>query len=212
VVLVDDHGDSVVIETSDNRRAEHLARSTVVAMGGGAHVALYPMSGRQMKANAVRNTLTLALDIGRAIAAARRALGDPFDDLQRRFEAAADSRVFRVLFHGKITDLVRDARPGFSAGTVILSGLGRDGGRLDVMFQNENIAARRDGALVAMVPDLICILDSETAEPVTNEALRYGQRVKVVALSVPPIMRTPAALATFGPAAFGLSEPYRPLQ
>ena len=78
------------------------------------------------------------------------------------------------------------------------------------MFQNENIAALQDGVFVATVPDLICILDSETAEPVTNETLRYGQRVKVVAMSVPPIMRTPAALAAFGPAAFGLATPYQP--
>ena len=212
MVLVDDHGDSVVVETSDNRRAEHLARNMVVAMGGGAHVALYPMSGRQMKAHSVRNTLTLALNIGRAISAARRSPSDTYEYLQRHFESEPEKRVFRVLFHGKIIDLVRDARPGFSAGKVVLGALGDDAGQLEVMFQNENIAAQKDGIFIAMVPDLICILDSETAEPVTNEALRYGQRVKVVAMSVPAIMRTKTALLTFGPEAFGLAEPYRPLE
>lgn len=49
----------------------------------------------------------------------------------------------------------------------------------------------------AIVPDLICVLDSETAEPITTEWLRYGQRGTVMGMSVPEIMRTPEALAVF---------------
>ena len=30
------------------------------------------------------------------------------------------------------------------------------------------------------MPDLICVLDAETAEPITTEGLRYGQRVRVL--------------------------------
>ena len=45
-----------------------------------------------------------------------------------------------------------------------------------------------------------------TAEPITTETLRYGQRVTVVGISTPALMRTPAALAMFGPAAFGLDH------
>ena len=44
------------------------------------------------------------------------------------------------------------------------------------------------------------MLDAETAEPITTEGLRYGQRVRVVAISTPAVMRTPEALAVFGPA------------
>jgi hypothetical protein len=51
-------------------------------------------------------------------------------------------------------------------------------------------------------------MDSETAEPITTEGLRYGQRVTVISVSVPELMRTPEALAVFGPACFGLPEPY----
>jgi DUF917 family protein len=64
----------------------------------------------------------------------------------------------------------------------------------------------------AIVPDLICILDSESADPITTENLRYGQRVTVVAVSVPAILRSPAALDVFGPACFGLSEPFTPIE
>ena len=64
----------------------------------------------------------------------------------------------------------------------------------------------------AIVPDLICILDSETAEPITTETLRYGQRVTVMGVAVPPIMRTPEALAVFGPAGFGIEAPFTPIE
>ena len=51
-----------------------------------------------------------------------------------------------------------------------------------------------------------------TAEPVTTESLRFGQRVKVMAVSVPPIMRTPEALDAFGPRAFGFERDFVPLE
>ena len=41
-----------------------------------------------------------------------------------------------------------------------------------------------------------------------TERLRYGQRVNILAVRVPPIMRTPEALAVFGPKAFGLKHEY----
>lgn len=212
VLLTDDHESIVVVETPDNRRAERLARNVVVSMGGGAHIALYPMTGRQVKETAVRSTLSLALDVGRAIGVARREGVDPTEGVVEYFRTSPEQRFCRVLFHGKITDLVRETRNGFSIGRVAFEGIGGHSGDFEVVFQNENLVAKLDGRTVAIVPDLICVLDSETAEPVTTEALKYGQRVKVVGVSVPELMRAPGALKVFGPAAFGLSEPYVPLE
>ena len=70
---------------------------------------------------------------------------------------------------------------------------------MEIQIQNENLIARVDGKVRAIVPDLICIMDSETAEPITTEYLRYGQRVMVVAVAVPPIMRTPEAARSLRP-------------
>jgi DUF917 family protein len=81
-----------------------------------------------------------------------------------------------------------------------------------VQFQNEHLIARDGERVLAIVPDLISILDAATAEPITTEGLKYGQRVKVVALSAAPIMRSPQALAVFGPQAFGLGEAFVPLE
>jgi DUF917 family protein len=80
---------------------------------------------------------------------------------------------------------------------------------MHIDFQNENLIAQVGETVLAVVPDLICILDSETAEPITTEELRYGQRVKVMAVQVPEIMRTPEALAVWGPRHFGFDMDYQ---
>ena len=43
---------------------------------------------------------------------------------------------------------------------------------------------------MAVVPDIISIVDAETAEPIPTEEVRYGQRVAVVVLPSPPPMAT----------------------
>ena len=83
---------------------------------------------------------------------------------------------------------------------------------MEIVFQNENLVARVDGRTRAIVPDLVCICDRDTAEPITTDALRYAQRVRVVAVSAPPILRTPEALRTVGPQCFGIDEPFRPVE
>ncbi|NQV06575.1 DUF917 family protein, partial [bacterium] len=69
-----------------------------------------------------------------------------------------------------------------------------------------------EGKVLVIVPDLICVLEADTAEPITTEQIRYGQRVRVMVVSTPEIMRTPGALETFGPRAFGLDHDFTPIE
>lgn len=209
-VLVDDHDSHVIIEAGDNRRTEKLARSVMVGMGGAAMGALYPMSGQQVKSAAVKGTLTMALEIGRAIQAARRQNSDPVQGLltylnRRELQFAS------LLFDGKVQDVDRRMGDGFVRGRAVLETSQGDNGSCEITFQNEYLMARSGAHLLAVVPDLITILDRETAEPVTTEGLRYGQRVKVVGVSASPNLRTSQALAVVGPRAFGIDTDYRPL-
>lgn len=102
---------------------------------------------------------------------------------------------------------------GFARGAVRLDGLGPwRGEALTIDFQNENLIARRgDGTVRAVVPDLICIVDTLTAAPVTTEVLRYGLRVTVLGIPAPPLLKTTEALAVIGPRAFGYDVEYAPL-
>jgi DUF917 family protein len=157
----------------------------------------------------VRTTISLALGLGRTVREARRSSGDPFGELLAYLRTTPYYQHCRVLFEGKTVDLLRETKAGWALGHVVIEGSGSYAGRsLEVQFQNEHLVAREGGSVRAIVPDLIAVLDAATAEPITTEGLKYGQRVKLLGISAAPIMRSDAALAVFGPQAFGLADPF----
>jgi DUF917 family protein len=118
------------------------------------------------------------------------------------------------LFQGKIVGVERRMLGGFARGVLELDGTGDDSGRsLRIDFQNENLIARTGaGEILAVVPDLICLVDEDSAEPVTTEIVRYGLRVAVLGIPAPEMLKTPEALNVIGPEAFGYDGvPYVPL-
>jgi uncharacterized protein len=211
MVVAGDHGETVTIDTAaDNRRMEWLARAATIRMGGAALIADYPMSGADVKRTAVPRTLSLGLSLGRALREAREQLRDPISALTEALAPTAYSHL-RVLFAGKVADVERRTVDGFAKGRARFVSF--DGtSTLRTVFQNENLVAEVDGVVTCIVPDLICVLEAESGEPITTETLRYGQRVVVVGISTPAIMRTPEALAVFGPSCFGLSDVFRPVE
>ncbi|WP_158891120.1 DUF917 domain-containing protein [Amycolatopsis anabasis] len=211
MAVAGERGETAVIDAgADNRRMEWLARGVTIRLGGVAHIAEYPMSGADVRRTAIPRTLTLALTVGRAIREAREGNLDPVAHLA---EVLTDTLYghLRVLFRGKVSDVERRTEAGFARGRA--AAVSFDGEhKLELVFQNENLVALVDGEVRCVVPDLVCLLDSERAEPITTEGLRYGQRVTAIGISTPDLMRTPEALAVFGPGAFGLPYPFQPVE
>jgi uncharacterized protein len=58
MVIADDKGNSGVLNAISNLWTERLARPVTVEMGGAALVALYPMTGAQMKKGLLHGTLS----------------------------------------------------------------------------------------------------------------------------------------------------------
>ena len=109
--------------------------------------------------------------------------------------------------------MLREVRAGFNFGRVVLDGIGDcKGHSAYVEFQNENLSATVDGRIVATTPDLICLVDVETFQPVPTDALKYGKRVLVVGLQCFPLWRTPEGLELVGPRYFGVDTDYIPLE
>jgi hypothetical protein len=210
-VLVDEFLQTVVIDAVDAKHAEDLARASAIVMGLSATVSCYPMTGRQLKEYCVPGTLRVALGIGKALRHGRKH-GDPVESLLAYLKTTKYYRHSKMLFDGKITDVRRETARGFNIGHLHIADLGGRDECMSIEFQNENLVARVNGAAVAIVPDLITVVDRETGEPVTTEALKYGQRVKVIGASAAPVMRTPRALTVFGPRAFGLEEEFQPIE
>ncbi|MCT1396043.1 DUF917 domain-containing protein [Microbacterium sp. p3-SID338] len=212
LALAGERGERVVIDTGDDdRQMEWLARGITIRLGGVGHIAEYAMTGADVRRTAVPRTISMALALGRAIRLAREEHRSPFQAIAATLATTLYPHV-RELCVGKVVDVERRTTEGFAKGRAVIAPLGAEDDTFEIAFQNENLTARRGGQLVAIVPDLICVVDHETAEPITTEGLRYGQRVRVLGISTPAMMRTPEALAAFGPSAFGLTEEFAPVE
>jgi DUF917 family protein len=203
--LADEKGTRIVVDRVRGPKAlEDLARVVTIEMGGHAGLAMCAMSGAHARVTCVPRTLGLAQRLGAAVLGAK----ERDEDAVAALLAEAGGR---RLFRGKVVDVDRRLAGGFARGTVVLEGVGADSGSsLAVEFQNEYLVARRDGEAVAVVPDLIVLVDSDTGYPVTTEVVRYGYRVDALVLPPSPVLTTPAALAVVGPRAFGYDLEYRP--
>jgi DUF917 family protein len=118
-----------------------------------------------------------------------------------------------VLFRGKIVDIERRTMRGWSVGEAVMEGMGEfAGSKMTVSFQNENLVAVRADEVVASVPDLITIIDSDSGEAITTERLRYGFRVVVLGMPCDEKWRTPAGVALGGPRRFRYDFDYVPIE
>jgi len=207
MTLADEKGNSAVIDTIDNSWTERLARTLTVDFGATAMIALYPMTGAQLRAGAfVAGTMTLAEELGRLVRETRAVHGDPIGAVVERLGG-------RRLFTGKVVDVARRTEAGWAKAEVRIDGIGGDAGStLLLQTQNEHLVAIRNGDVVCSVPDLIIVMDAESGGPITTEELRYGYRVVVVGAPCVPAWRTPEGLAVVGPRYFGYDGDYVPVE
>lgn len=207
MVIADDKGNSGVLNTISNLWTERLARAATVEMGGAALVALYPMSGAQVKAGILRGTLGLVHEVGRTIVAERLANRHPGEALIRRCDGIDLCTV-------RVADIERRTEGGFARGRARLIGLDADQGReFALSFQNEFLCLEEEGGRpLALTPDLICALDADGGLPVTTEQLRYGLAIRLIGLPADPQWRSPAGLNLAGPGYFGYDHAFAPVE
>lgn len=203
MVLCDDKGNSLVLDTVSNAWTERLARAATIEMGGSALLAFYPMSGKVAKDCVVRGTLSLCARIGETLRRAKAEHADPVAALTTLLGATP-------IFHGRVADIERRTEGGFARGRAILSGVEAwKGATLRLDFQNEFLIAERDGKILVTTPDLISVVEAETGAPVTTDSLRYGQRLVTLAYPCNPRWRTPAGIELVGPRYFRYDVDYQ---
>jgi hypothetical protein len=202
-VMTEERGNLIVFRTISGHWIERLERAAAVEFGGNAASTEYTLTVAQARGGTVQNSVSLAIRIGEVLAAAQ---SDPVTAL------IAEIGAFR-LATGKIIDVERRTTKGFVRGAVIVEGMGADAGKLiRLELQNENLVALERGRVLASVPDLITVLDSETADAIPTERVRYGQRVTVIAFACDPVWRTEKGIAVAGPRAFGYEFDYQPVE
>ncbi|MBE9638187.1 DUF917 domain-containing protein [Salipiger mangrovisoli] len=202
--LVDVRDNEVIVTRAESWKwMEKISRAVCTAVGSTAATCKAPRTGREVKDWGIHDTITQATELGRVVLEARARHDDPV-------AAVLDHAKGKQIFRGKIVDVDRTTTGGFLRGKTVIEGIDADrGATLELAFQNEWAVAFRDGAPVAMTPDLLCLLDSVSGSAIGTESVRYGQRVSVVALPAPEILTTPAGVAAVGPRAFGYDIDFR---
>lgn len=200
-VICDVIGNVVTLRTIDAVWLERHRRASTVAAGS-ICLAASSLLPEQLSGAVIEGTISRAIEVGRVLLNA----GEPV-------VAMAGALGAEVFISGKIVDVARRTEGAFVRGSVTVAGLGEDRDRvLRVELQNENLVALEAGEVLATVPDLVTIVDSETGHAISSEQLRFGQRVSVLAWPCDPLWRTTRGLEIAGPQAFGYDIDYVPLK
>lgn len=204
--IADEKGNAGILTTIDNAWSERLARSLTIDMGCSAIISSFAMRGELLRRNAVPGTLSLCHRLGAAVELARANRVPPVG-------AVAATLHGRVIFTGKVLDVARRTATGFARGEATIAPITGTGDCLRLEFQNEHLLATLCGAVEQVevsTPDLIIVLDAETGEPITTEALRFGQRVSVLGAPADPRWHSPEGIELVGPRYFGYdTDPVR---
>ncbi|KAI4747149.1 DUF917-domain-containing protein [Aureobasidium sp. EXF-12298] len=223
IATADGNGNLLYMPTAVSDLAvERIIRAALSQMGSHVGCAEGPVTGAETKRWAVEHTISLAWRIGRAVASARQS---------NRIDTVAESIIdevggpeaAKVIFKGKIVGVDRTLRNGHVYGEVIIEANETGSstefeGRIKIPFKNENIAAfkvKDDSSeeVLAIVPDLISVIDAQSGEAIGTPEYRYGLLVTVIGITASDKWTsTPRAIEIGGPAAFGLTDiEYKPL-
>lgn len=206
MVINDEKGNSLLLETIDNVWTEKLARNATVVMGGSVMITIYPILGNKLKKWGIANSISFAEQIGKAIRTGYKNNVSPIENIINITKGYK-------LFKGKITDILRRTEGGFVKGKATLDGIDEfKGDNFELHFQNENLIAIKNNEVVASVPDLIIVLDLETGQPITTEGLKYGYRVAIIGIPCNEKWRTEKGIETVGPKYFGYDIDYQPVE
>ncbi|XP_077864278.1 uncharacterized protein LOC100376245 [Saccoglossus kowalevskii] len=196
---------AVVLKAKNAQDIENHLRKVVQEMGCQAGLCFGSYSKSDIMDYSVKYTFSRVWRLGQAVLQARRDRTDPI-------QAILQWENGKTLIVGKIADVKTKLTGAFSKGKVIIDGYNAYAGQsLHVECRNENLTAtlhcmKGEFKVVACVPDLIAIVDTDTGEAIHFEEVRNNLRVTVLVFASAHILRTPTALKVVGPQAFGYPE------
>ena len=205
ITMADEKGNIAVLYPNDGISAEKLARTLTIEMGGSSSVSDYALTGKQVKEAVVEDTLTMAENIGNILIENR-------NNAQIGINTMLEELNGFKLFEGKIVDIKRELKGGFTRGHASFKGINDYSGDYSILFQNEHLIAKKDEEVLCTTPDLIAVLDLETGIPITTERMKYGSRVTVVAFPCNHQWRSEFGIEVVGPKYFGYDVEYTPVE
>jgi uncharacterized protein len=188
-------GESVLIDVDFGPRADRLLRGNVDTLGGWAALASYPTTAGALRRASLPGTVSRLINVGRLLLDSH----DP-DLLVSRLAAVTGS--WR-LARGRIVEMEHLSRPNdvtipAHPSSMVIEEIGDAGRQLRLELRSEIVAAFADGALIAGVPDLLCLLDVSRGEVTSLDSVEPGDLVDVLVTPVEAIWYTAEANAMVG--------------
>lgn len=204
--VVSETGDVIFIERyADIDDYEALARYVAVISGGHAAVVDTPLTKPTALKVVIRGTVSKSIAVGKAVREANRDGSDPVEASRRTLGGW-------LIFRGCVEKYEWKNEKGFLFSDVSLSGKDEWRGRtFRSWIKNEHIFAWLDTKPIVMPPDLIMFLD-KNGYGVTNDTLKQGLEVSIIASKAPEVWRSENGLKLFGPRHFGLDYDYTPVE
>lgn len=205
IVMANEFGEAIICENvMDDMRAEHIVRALSKVSRNVLAAIDHALEIHQIRDAVIPGAISMAMQMGTVWREARQSETDVA-------QALANQGNGFVAFRGVIGDNDWKTEEGFTLGNVSISGSGSyDGNAYRIWLKNENLLGWLNEKVHATIPDLICMIDTDTGEPVTNPNYRTGQNVAVIILPAPEAFTTPKGLEAFGPAYAGLDRDYCP--
>jgi len=200
-------GDVMILEqVSDDFRAEEIVRAIAVVSGNQVGAVDHPVRGRILRESVIPGTLSKALRIGEAVRQAQMNSADPV-------RAAVEAGGGYLLFTGEVSQTSWEIRDGFTIGELVINGRESYRGHLyRIWYKNEHMISWYDGQPDVSVPDLICMLNVHSGEPIINPNAKQGMKVAVIGYPAPDIWRSPRGLEVFGPRSLGYDIDYQKIE
>ena len=202
-------GDVVILkETVSSAMADRIGRMITVAAYAGVGFSWYLLQAQQVKDIVARNTLSAALEVGRAIREARERGEDPVAEAIKAVGGW-------LLFEGEITamEVADEESLAFGVGTHRLKGLGKYEGRnFSIWYKNEYHVSWLDDQPLVTSPDAMIIVQRDTGEPAISYDFSVGDHVAVVGRKGHQAHRTPEGIQALGPRHFGFDLDYVPIE
>lgn len=194
-VGLDYAGNTERFDVEDVQAYEPVIRRFAMERGGMAVSAEFGMSGAELKACIVPRTVTLSAQLGRYLRGAEGNAVEREADLAALFDDTIYGKL-ELITSGLVSDYTSKVVGGYDVGEATLESAVPGAPELTVSVKNEYLAVKQGGAMLACLPDLITIVDFETARPINAERLRFGQRVSVFRIGSPAHYTTPEGLAS----------------
>lgn len=202
-------GNIYEFQDEDDFMYEQKARKIVDQEGGNAFFNGLVSKEKELKDFIIPGTLSFAYDIGKAFVKPAS-----YNSLLEELIFVSKNSVYGAIIE-LFVGIVKEMGPAdeVSWSSFEIEGIGNySQSKFRIFMQNEALIAYRDRDIVAMVPDLIALVNRNTLKPINGNQVKVGHKVSVFGIPAPVILKTKKALSIVSPKSFGYKNKFESLE